>query len=67
MGISNNDQIVIYDNSNVISSCRGWYNLIYFGHDPKLVNVLDGGFKKWKKENKITNNSANLNKSNLFL
>ena len=56
MGIENNDEIVIYDNSDVISSCRCWYNLIYFGHDPKLVHVLDGGFKKWKKENKITNN-----------
>ena len=55
MGIENNDEIVIYDNSDVISSCRCWYNLIYFGHDPKLVHVLDGGFKKWKIENKITN------------
>ena len=56
MGISNTDQIVIYDNSDVISSCKCWYNLIYFGHDPKLVHVLDGGLKKWKIENKITNN-----------
>ena len=64
LGISNDDQIVIYDNSNVISSCRGWYNFIYFGHDPKLVSVLDGGFKKWKSENKKTSNiSVNLNKS----
>ena len=65
LGISNNDQIIIYDNSNVISSCRGWYNFIYFGHDPKLVSVLDGGFKKWKNENKKTSHiSLNLNKSN---
>jgi thiosulfate/3-mercaptopyruvate sulfurtransferase len=56
MGIENKNEIVIYDNSDVISSCRCWYNLIYFGHDPKLVHVLDGGFKKWKKENKIINN-----------
>ena len=55
MGMSNEDEIVIYDNSDVISSCRCWYNLIYFGHDPKLVHVLDGGLKKWKIENKITN------------
>ena len=57
MGIENRDQIVIYDNSDVISSCRCWYNLIYFGHDPKLVHVLDGGLKKWKIENKPTNDS----------
>ena len=37
MGIENYDRIVIYDNSDVISSCRCWYNLIYYGHDPKLV------------------------------
>ena len=46
MGINNNDEIVIYDNSDVISSCRCWYNLIFFGHNPNLVHVLDGGFKK---------------------
>ena len=56
MGISNEDEIVIYDNSDVISSCRCWYNLIYFGHNPELVHVLDGGLRKWKSENKITNN-----------
>ena len=56
MGIENNDRIVVYDNSDVISSCRCWYNLIYYGHDPKLVHVLDGGLKKWKKENKATDN-----------
>ena len=55
MGIENKDRIVIYDNSDVISSCRCWYNLIYFGHDPNLVHVLNGGFKKWKKEKKISN------------
>ncbi|MDC1154768.1 rhodanese-like domain-containing protein [Candidatus Pelagibacter sp.] len=66
MGIENNDRIVIYDNSDVISACRCWYNLIYFGHDPKLVNVLDGGFKKWKKENKITNNADVLTKTSKY-
>jgi thiosulfate/3-mercaptopyruvate sulfurtransferase len=54
MGIKNDDQIVIYDNSDVISSCRCWYNFIYFGHNPELVHVLDGGFKKWIKEDKAT-------------
>ena len=52
LGIGKDDQIIIYDNSNVISSCRCWYNFIYFGHDPKLVSVLDGGLRKWKQENK---------------
>ena len=52
MGINNDDKIIIYDNSDVISSCRCWFNFIYFGHDPKLVHVLNGGLKKWMKENK---------------
>ena len=54
MGIENKDEIIIYDNSDVISSCRCWFNFIYFGHDPNLVHVLNGGLKKWKKEKKIT-------------
>jgi len=56
VGIGNEDQIVIYDNSDVISSCRCWYNFIYFGHNPNLVHVLDGGLKKWNNEQKPTVN-----------
>ena len=61
MGIRNDDQIIIYDNSDVISSCRCWYNFIYFGHDPGLVHVLDGGLKKWINEKKPTVNRFNKN------
>ena len=67
MGIENKDRIVIYDNSDVISSCRCWYNLIYYGHDPKLVHVLDGGLKKWKKENKTTNNKEVITETSVYL
>ena len=56
MGISKDDEIVVYDNSDVLSSCRCWYNFIYFGHNDKLVHVLNGGLKKWKSENKPTTN-----------
>ena len=65
LGISKDDQIIIYDNSNVISSCRCWYNFIYFGHDPKLVSVLNGGLRKWKQENKkISNKVIKFTKTN---
>ena len=47
LGIKNSDHVVIYDNSDVISSCRVWYTFLYFNHDPNLVSVLDGGLKKW--------------------
>ena len=65
LGISNEDKIIIYDNSDVISSCRCWYSFIFFGHKPNLISVLDGGLFKWKKENrKITNKVSNHEKTN---
>ncbi len=66
MGIENSDRIVVYDNSDVISSCRCWYNLIYYGHDPELVHVLNGGLKKWKKENKATDNKKVTTKTSTY-
>ena len=57
LGVKNSDHIIIYDNSDVISSCRVWYTFLYFNHDSDLVSVLDGGFKKWLKEKReITKN-----------
>ena len=56
LGIKNSDEIVIYDNSDVISSCRCWYNFIYYGHDINLVNVLNGGLSKWILDGYVTDN-----------
>ena len=65
MGIKKNDEIIIYDNSDVVSACRCWFNFIYFGHDPKLVHVLNGGFKKWIFEKrKVTNDLPDIEISN---
>ena len=50
LGINNSDHVVIYDNSDVFSSCRVWYSFIYFGHDPDHVSVLNGNFTKWLRE-----------------
>ena len=52
LGIKNNDHIIVYDNSDVLSASRCWFTFIYFGHDLNLVSVLDGGFKKWNLEKK---------------
>ena len=49
-GILNDDHVVIYDNSDLYSSCRLWFALKYFGHEK--VSVLDGGLKKWLRENR---------------
>tara|TARA_Y200000002_G_scaffold290640_1_gene244747 strand:+ start:2298 stop:3113 length:816 start_codon:yes stop_codon:yes gene_type:complete len=52
LGIKNDDHIIIYDNSEVLSASRCWFTFLYFGHDINLVSVLDGGLKKWKLENR---------------
>jgi len=63
-GISNQDKIVIYDNSDIISSCRCWYMFVYFGHNINNIFVLDGGLKKWKIDNKqITKNLTSSSKA----
>ena len=65
MGIKKDDKIIIYDDSDVVSSCRCWFNFIYFGHDPKLTHVLNGGLKKWIFENrKVTTDLPHIKKSN---
>ena len=62
-GIQNEDHIVVYDFSDLYSSCRLWFALKYFGH--KQVSVLDGGLKKWLKENRETTNKLEkIKKSN---
>jgi len=52
-GILNDDHIIIYDNSDLYSSCRLWFALKYFGHEK--VSVLDGGLKKWIGETRSVN------------
>tara|TARA_Y100001958_G_C21237191_1_gene563919 strand:- start:149 stop:973 length:825 start_codon:yes stop_codon:yes gene_type:complete len=57
-GVKKEDHVIIYDNSNLYSSCRLWFNFIYFGHDSNLVSVLNGGLRKWLKENKKVTSSV---------
>ena len=52
IGISNNSSVVIYDNSDLISSCRMWFQFLYFGHKSELVFILNGGLKSWLLENR---------------
>ena len=56
-GIENDDHIIVYDFSDVHSACRLWFSLKYFGH--QKVSVLNGGMKKWLKENRFTSNKIN--------
>jgi len=65
LGIKNSDHIIIYDNSDVFSSCRVWYTFIYFGHNTDLVSVLDGNFTKWLKENRaVSKETTKISKTN---
>lgn len=50
LGISNDQTLVVYDNSSVRSAARVWWNFRMMGHD--RVFVLDGGQQKWTSEGK---------------
>ena len=47
LGLNNEDEIIIYDNSPLLSSARAWFLLRYFGH--RNILILNGGLKHWKK------------------
>ena len=48
-GITNEKKIIFYDEVSGMLAARGVWLLMYFSH-PQLF-MLDGGIKKWKKEN----------------
>ena len=50
LGISNDDHVVVYDNSGMQTSPRVWWTLRAFGH--RRVSVLDGGMRKWLAEDR---------------
>lgn len=52
MGIGDGHQVVIYDNSDVRSAARVWWLFRLMGKTD--VAVLDGGFQKWRTENRPT-------------
>jgi thiosulfate/3-mercaptopyruvate sulfurtransferase len=45
-GVSENKQIVFYENNSGMRAARGLWFLEFFGHPD--VKMLDGGFKAWK-------------------
>jgi len=46
LGISETDDIVVYDGPGLLSAARAWWNFRIMG--AKRVRVLDGGFDRWK-------------------
>ncbi|WP_419730228.1 sulfurtransferase [Lichenicola sp.] len=45
LGVSNDSDVVFYDQTGIVSAARGWWLLGLFGHD--RVRVLDGGLPAW--------------------
>ncbi|KRA84234.1 sulfurtransferase [Altererythrobacter sp. Root672] len=48
IGVSDGDQVVIYDDSAVKTSARAWF--IFRLHGFSQVAILDGGLGKWRSE-----------------
>ena len=46
LGVSDDDHVVFYDDSDVKTAARGWWMMRLFGHEP--VSILDGGLAAWK-------------------
>ena len=49
LGLNDADDVVVYDGSGAnLSAARVWWMFRLFGH--QRVAVLDGGFRKWRRE-----------------
>jgi thiosulfate/3-mercaptopyruvate sulfurtransferase len=47
MGISNQDQVIVYDQTGLFSAPRLWWTFRVYGH--KNVKILEGCLKTWKR------------------
>jgi len=50
LGIGDDDRIVVYDNSPLLSSGRAWWLFRLFG--ARTVAILDGGLARWMAEDR---------------
>ena len=57
LGVSSEKKVVFYDDISGMLAARGVWMLLYFSHQNVLM--LDGGIKKWKKENLPTETRPN--------
>jgi thiosulfate/3-mercaptopyruvate sulfurtransferase len=55
LGISNDNQVVVYDTHGLFSAARVWWLFRFFGLNN--IAVLDGGLPKWKAEGHPTSNA----------
>ena len=64
IGVSEGKQVVFYDNMSGMLAARGVWLLEYFSH--QNVSMLDGGFTKWKNEERMWNTITTANKPTNF-
>ena len=64
IGIKKNSLVVCYDNISGMYAARGVWLLLYFSHEK--VCMLNGGFKRWKKEGYSIEVKSNPLKSSRF-
>ena len=58
LGLNNQDEIIIYDNSPLLSSARAWFLFRYFGHEN--IFILNGGLKNWEKNGGVITNKKTI-------
>ena len=54
MGIGDGTRVIAYDTQNMSSAARAWWMFRVMGHDD--VAILDGGFNKWRQEDRPIEN-----------
>ena len=64
IGVSEGKQVVFYDNISGMLAARGVWLLEYFSH--QNVSMLDGGFTKWKNEERMWYTIPTANKPTNF-
>jgi len=64
LGISNNDNLIIYDIYGMFSAARIWFMFKAFGHNN--VSLLNGGFPAWLESDGDVSNKINELKSTTY-
>jgi len=64
VGINSEKKVVFYDNVSGMLAARGVWMLEYFSHPD--VQMLDGGMKKWKNENRPIEKKQNPSQPSKF-
>jgi len=64
MGLGDGNRVVVYDGMGLFSAPRVWWMFRYMGHED--VAVLDGGFPKWRAEDRPIEDMPPVHRSRHF-